>query len=411
MPDSQPRANGERVLADLNALRAIGAYKTGVHKPTFSEPHKQSLEWLAQKLPEAGLAATIDGIGNVLGKSAKPGPKLLAGSHLESQNYAGWLDGPLGVVYALEAARVLNIDPSVKGAVEVAAWCDEEGHFGSFLGSRSYVGQLTEVDIDAARDRTNGRSMRDALAEIGLAGRPRITVEPRRHVGYLEAHIEQGDTLESGKLAIGVVTSIVGIWQYRINFTGEQNHAGTTRMAIRKDAGVALVHLASAIYQRFPEVAGPRTVWTTGRITLDPGAPSIVPGRAEMLFQFRDTDPALLATLDRELETLVAQAARGPCTVTIAERGQSVPQAMDAGFQDALERAAERHAPGLHVRMPSGAGHDAQVLAERMKSAMLFVPSIGGISHHYAENTKDADIVLGCQVLADAAAEILAPSD
>ena len=166
-------------------------------------------------------------------------------------------------------------------------------------------------------------------------------------------------------------------------------------MAIRKDAGVALVKLASAIYQRFPEVAGPRTVWTTGRILLDPGAPSIVPGHAEMLFQFRDTDPATLARLDAELEALVADATRGPCTVTIAERGSSVPQAMDAGFQDALERAAERYAPGLHVRMPSGAGHDAQVLAERMKSAMLFVPSIGGISHHYAEDTKDADIVLG----------------
>jgi len=179
-------------------------------------------------------------------------------------------------------------------------------------------------------------------------------------------------------------------------------------MAIRKDAGVALVHLAAAIYQRFPQVAGPRTVWTTGRITLDPGAPSIVPGRAEMLFQFRDTDPTLLATLERELEALVAEATRGPCTVTIAERGRSVPQVMDAGFQDALEHAAERHAPGLHVRMPSGAGHDAQVLAERMKSAMLFVPSIAGISHHYAEDTKDQDIVLGCQVLADAAADILA---
>jgi len=139
MPDTKPRADGQRVLSDLNALRAIGAYKTGVHKPTFSEPHKQSLDWLVQKLPDAGLTAAIDGIGNVFGSSAKPGPKLLAGSHLESQNYAGWLDGPLGVVYALEAARVLNADPSVKGAVEVAAWCDEEGHFGHFLGSRSYV--------------------------------------------------------------------------------------------------------------------------------------------------------------------------------------------------------------------------------------------------------------------------------
>src|ERR1700749_3886090 len=155
MPDNQSRADGTRVLADLNALRAIGAYKTGVHKPTFSEPHKLSLDWLVRKLPEAGLAAAIDGIGNVFGTSGKPGPKLLAGSHLESQNYAGWLDGPLGVVYALEAARMLNADPSLPGAVEVAAWCDEEGHFGSFLGSRSFVGGVNEAEIDAASNRTD----------------------------------------------------------------------------------------------------------------------------------------------------------------------------------------------------------------------------------------------------------------
>src|SRR5437660_303994 len=126
MSDYRSHADGARVLADLNALRAIGAYKTGVHKPTFSEPHARSLEWLANRLPEAGLKAAVDGIGNVLGTSSKAGPKLLAGSHLESQNYAGWLDGPLGVVYALEAARVLNGDPDVPGAVEVASWCDEE---------------------------------------------------------------------------------------------------------------------------------------------------------------------------------------------------------------------------------------------------------------------------------------------
>ena len=153
MPNASPRTNGQRVLADLNALRAIGAYKTGVHRPTFSEPHARSLEWLANKLPEAGLIAVVDGIGNVLGTSSKPGLKLLAGSHLESQNHAGWLDGPLGVIYALEAARVLNADPAVSGAVEVASWCDEEGHFGQFLGSRSYVGGVSETDIDAARER------------------------------------------------------------------------------------------------------------------------------------------------------------------------------------------------------------------------------------------------------------------
>src|SRR6478736_7502868 len=200
MPDKRSLTDGTRVLADLNALRAIGAYKTGVHKPTFSEPHARSLQWLAGKLPEAGLTSVVDGIGNVLGTSTKAGAKLLAGSHLESQNHAGWLDGPLGVVYALEAARIINRDPNTNGAVEVASWCDVEGHFGHFLGSRSYVGGVTEADIDAASDRNNGRSMRDALREADLAGRARARFEPGRHIGYLEAHIEQGETLESSGL-------------------------------------------------------------------------------------------------------------------------------------------------------------------------------------------------------------------
>jgi N-carbamoyl-L-amino-acid hydrolase len=408
MPDTNPRANGQRVLADLSALRAIGAYKTGVHKPTFSEPHKLSLEWLVRELPAAGLSASIDGIGNVFGTSARPGPKLLAGSHLESQNYAGWLDGPLGVVYALEAARVLNADPSVKGAVEVAAWCDEEGHFGHFLGSRSYVGQVTEADIDAARDRTSGRTMRDALADMGLANCPRVSVEPGRHVGYLEAHIEQGDTLESGKLAVGVVTSIVGIWQYQINFTGEQNHAGTTRMAVRRDAGLALAKFCVALDERFPAACGPRTVWTTGRITLDPGAPSIIPGGAEMLFQIRDEDPAVIARLEQLLRTMADEAsASGPCTVAVTKLRTGAPAMMNAGFQDAIEAASKALAGGRSVRMPSGAGHDAQMLATVMPAGMLFVPSIGGISHHWTENTADADIVTGAEVFVDACRRIL----
>ena len=408
MPDHRFQADGARVLADLTALRGIGAYKTGVHKPTFSEPHMRSLEWLAQRLPEAGLAASIDGIGNVLGTSAKSGPKLLAGSHLESQNFAGWLDGPLGVVYALEAARVLNPDPDFKGAVEVAAWCDEEGHFGSFLGSRSYVGNVTEAEIDAARDRSSGRTMRDALRDAGLAGLARITAERGRHIGYLEAHIEQGQRLESGGLAIGVVTSIVGIWQYRITFAGEQNHAGTTRMDVRKDAGLALARFCVAIDDRFPGLCGPRTVWTTGRITLDPGAPSIIPGRAEMLFQMRDDDPAVIGRLEDLLEDMAAEAtAQGRCAVTVERLRTGAPALMDAAFQHAIEAASTAFAGGRSIRMPSGAGHDAQVLATIMPAAMLFVPSIGGISHHWSENTDDADIVTGAQVFVDACRRLL----
>ena len=408
MPDHRLQADGARVLADLTALRGIGAYKTGVHKPTFSEPHLRSLEWLAQRLPEAGLAASIDGIGNVLGTSAKAGPRLLAGSHLESQNYAGWLDGPLGVVYALEAARVLNPDPDLKGAVEVAAWCDEEGHFGSFLGSRSYVGNVTEADVDAARDRSSGRTMREALREAGLTDRPRITAERGRHIGYLEAHIEQGQRLESAGLAIGVVTSIVGIWQYRISFIGEQNHAGTTRMDVRRDAGLALTRFCVAIDDRFPGVSGPRTVWTTGRITLDPGAPSIIPGRAEMLFQMRDDDPAVIGRLEDLLEDMAAEVTgQGRCAVTLERLRTGAPALMDAAFQHAIEAASTAFAGGRSIRMPSGAGHDAQVLATIMPAGMLFVPSIGGISHHWSENTDDADIVTGAQVFVDACRRLL----
>jgi N-carbamoyl-L-amino-acid hydrolase len=408
MTDNRSNADGARVLADLNTLRGFGAYKTGVHKPTFSEPHMRSVEWLAQRLPEAALTATIDGIGNVLGTSTKPGPKLLAGSHLESQNHAGWLDGPLGVVYALEAARVINPDPNTNGAVEVAAWSDEEGHFGSFLGSRSYVGAVTEADIDAARD-SSGRTMRQALRDVGLAGRARTTAERGRHIGYLEAHIEQGRALESSGLGIGVVTSIVGIWQYRITFSGEQNHAGTTRMADRRDAGLALARFCVAIDDRLPALCGPRTVWTTGRITLDPGAPSIIPGRAEMLFQMRDDDTAVIARLEDLLQSMAAEVnAQGGCRVAIERIRTGAPAMMDVRFQDAIEAAGVQFAGGRSVRMPSAAGHDAQVLATIMPAGMMFVPSIGGISHHWTENTADADIVTGAQVYVEACRRLLA---
>jgi beta-ureidopropionase / N-carbamoyl-L-amino-acid hydrolase len=408
MADNFSRVDGTRVLADLHALRAIGPYKTGVHKPTFSEPHLRSLAWLVQRLPEADLAGEIDGIGNILGTSTKPGPKLLAGSHLESQNYAGWLDGPLGVVYALEAARVINRDPNMNGAVEVAAWCDEEAHFGHFLGSRSYVGGVTEAGIDEARDRNSNRSMRDALRDAGLAGRARALCERGRHIGYLEAHIEQGETLESSGLKIGVVTSIVGIWQYRITFAGEQNHAGTTRMAIRRDAGLALARFCVDIDDRFPAACGPRTVWTTGRITLDPGAPSIIPGSAEMLFQIRDEDPVVIARLEALLHSMAAEVDdQGRCSVAVERIRTGAPALMDASFQEAIEAASAAFANGKSLRMPSGAGHDAQILATVMPAAMLFVPSIGGISHHWTENTADADIVTGAEVFVEACRKLL----
>lgn len=391
-----------RVISDLRELARFGAYKTGVHRPTFSDDDIAARRWFAGRLEEAGLEASIDGIGNVYGFSPGPGPKMLTGSHLESQNHAGWLDGALGMVFGLEAAR------AVGRGVDVAGWCDEEGHFGSFLGSRSFVGLLEDEEIDRLTNKYDGTPLRDALARAGLAGLPRRRFEPGRQKAFVEAHIEQGDTLESSGRRIGIVTAIVAIWQYRITSTGQQNHAGTTSMARRRDAGLALVRVLARIDERFPAIAGPRSVWTTGRIELEPGAPSIIPGRAAMLFQLRDADPEVLDQLQAELYRLIDEAnLEGRCPMEIEILGQSRPALMDQTLQSVLEAAANAAEPGCAVRMPSGAGHDAQYLARVMPAAMMFVPSIGGISHHWSENTSDDDIVLGARVYCDAVAAAL----
>ncbi len=405
------QADPDRVLADLTELRGIGTYKTGVHRPTLSPEDMQTREWLASKLREIGHEVTIDGIANVLGRAPGDGPHLLAGSHIETQNHAGWLDGALGVIYALEAARVAA--ETGGPGVDVIAFADEEGHFSAgYLGSQSFTGDLDEATIDAAQDRSGRGSLRDLLAGAGLAGRPRVTMDPARYSAFLEAHIEQGEWLERDGLKIGVVTSIVGIWGNRITFDGTQNHAGTTHMAIRRDAGRALMRLWARIEETFPDVAAERSVWTIGRVTLDPGDPSIIPGGAEMLLQFRDANKAVLQRMQDQVVTLVAESnSEGPCTATLEILGQGEPAVMAPQVQAALDAAGDRYAPGQHTRMPSGAGHDAQQIAKYLPSGMLFIPSIGGISHHWAENSHDEDIKLGAQVYVDAALRLLSKGE
>jgi N-carbamoyl-L-amino-acid hydrolase len=398
-PDTPPDTG--RFLADLDALRQIGAFRTGVHRPTYTPQDMEARRWLMARMAEAGLAPEIDGIGNVLGRHPGPGPKLLVGSHIETQNEAGWLDGALGVVSAVALARAgLPVD--------VIAFADEEGHYGSFIGSRSFIGLLDEAEIDALSNRYARKTLREALSEAGLAGLPRLAMEEGRYEGFLEMHIEQGTALERGGLQVGVVTGIVAIWQYRITIEGQQDHAGGTTMAERRDAGLAAVRLLAWIDAEFPRHCAERTVWTAGRITLEPGAPSIIPGRAEILFQFRDLDPAVLERLDAVLRRAVQESNRRErCTATLDVVGQSTPAPCDPRLQQALTDAAEALAPGGWMRMPSGAGHDAQYMARRMPAAMLFVPSIGGISHHWAEDTKREDLAMGLRVLAEGARRAL----
>ena len=394
-----------RFLQDLNDLRKIGAYRTGVHRPTYTPQDMESRRWLMARMTEIGLEPAMDGIGNVIGRHTGPGPHMLVGSHIESQNYAGWLDGALGVVSALAVARAgLPVD--------VIAFADEEGHFeGGFLGSRSFIGDLSEAEIDTARSRNDGSPLRDALAAAGLADLPRVQVEPGRYKGYVELHIEQGTWLERAHHRAAVVTGIVAIWQFRLLVEGMQDHAGGTTMAERRDAGLTAVRLLAAIDQAFPLVVGDRTTWTTGQIVLSPGAPSIIPGRAEILFQFRDVDPAVLERLEHCVNKLVQESNRRErCETSLQVIRRSIPAICDPGIMAALETAAERHAPGAWQHLPSGAGHDAQVMAQVMPSGMLFCPSIGGISHHWAEDTKPEDLAVCCEILGDAVELYLRPS-
>ena len=400
----------DRLLGDLRRLRGFGACGIGVVRQSLSPIDVESRHWLRSRLEEAGLDTRIDGIGTVFGRSRNPGPALLIGSHTDTQPRGGWLDGAMGVIYGLEVARSLaECDETRHLAVDVASWIDEEGAFSTCLGSLAFCGELALTN--AVRGLTNGegKSLGDALREAGLEGVPVERCERGRYVGYAEAHIEQGPWLEHQGKRIGAVTAIVGSRNFTVAFEGQQNHAGTTPMALRRDAGHALVELAHRVYETFPEQAGERSVWTIGRIALDPGVQSIVPGRAEMHLQFRDEDEAILNRLEEHARTLVAESnARGRAEARMTEVGKrSIPAAMDGRLREHIERAAEHHAPGGWISMPSAAIHDAQVLARHLPAAMMFVPSIGGVSHAFEEDTSEEDIVLGCRVFATAAANML----
>ena len=406
-----PEINADRLLADLRTLRKFGSHGTGVIRRALSPVDMESRRWLMERMKEAGLDPVMDGLGTVLGRSRAPGKALLVGSHSDTQPTGGWLDGAMGVIYGLEVARALSESDSTRDfAVDVASWIDEEGNFQiGCMGSKVYCGR---VSTDTLCDNVNdeGERFADIVKRLGIAGRPLFLFEPGHYEGYVEAHIEQGPYLEDENKRIGVVTSIVGIRNLHVRFHGQQNHAGTTPMPRRKDAASALFELAHTVNTEFPNRVGPKTVWTIGEVSVLPGADSIVPGEASMTLQFRDGEESKLDELDAFVRELAAQAnATSPVEITVEGTGNFNRAAvMDEEFRSHIAKAAERHAPGEWMYMPSAAGHDAQVLATKMPCAMLFVPSIGGISHAFEEDTSDEDLVLGCQVLATAIASILA---
>jgi N-carbamoyl-L-amino-acid hydrolase len=405
---SMAEIDGPRLLEGLQKLRSFGASEAGVVRQTFTEADMAARRWLRDQMAEAGLNATIDGVGNVVGLSPNSGPAVIIGSHSDTQPRGGWLDGAMGVMFAIEIARALAENSATADlAVDVVAWSDEEGTYTSFLGSNSFVGDLTDDMLQDSE--AGGETVAEALVRVGLGDLDRARLDTDRHVAFLEPHIEQGPHLEDAGKRIGVVTTIVGIRSMRITFVGEQNHAGSTPMARRKDAGAAMFAFAVAMRERLMKAAGPVSVWNIGNARLLPGGESIIPGRAELVVQFRDPSESVLDAMEAAIEAAAEEIREvWPVELLVSQqRHREAPADMDPGLRRHLAAAAEHRVPGEWVEMASAAVHDAMVLSHHLPSAMLFIPSIGGVSHDFSEDSTELDIVTGCQVLADAVVSIL----
>ena len=395
--------NGERFLADLDALREFGKQGTGVVRPAFSAPDIDSRRWLSEKFQACGLTPRWDPAANLFGLPSQPGKPILIGSHSDTQPEGGWLDGAYGVILALEVARCCQ--EAGGPPVAVVAFQDEESAFMPMTGSCYFSGKLPR---DELYDLTNAAGQRYGDLAIAL---PEVAesapLDPAVFSAFLEAHIEQGPVLDQSGETIGVVETIVGSRQFEVTIKGQQNHAGTTPMNLRKDAVTGFAAFISKLEERFTEVATPRSVWTIGRVNVHPNAPSIVPGALNCSVQMRDGS---LSQLDAmcEITRQVAEqtAAERNLDITLLDTKAVTPVDMDNLVIERFCESAESNAPGAWRRMPSGALHDAMNLAPEIPTGMMFVPSIGGVSHAFEEDTQREHLIAGVQVMADAVASL-----
>ncbi len=403
--------NPQRMLEDLRALAAFGRLGTGVNRRSLTPEDLAARQWLVERMRDAGLQASVDGIGSVAGRTPGSARHILIGSHTDSVPKGGWLDGSMGVIFGLEIARAcVESGLSSDLGVEVISFIDEEGRFAGLLGSAVFAGRMGEEEIHNLMDE-HGNSLEDALKAAGYWGRELLRCDPRRHAAYLEAHIEQGPVLESSSTQIGLVTDIVGVQRCEVIFTGQADHAGTTPMALRRDAAAALYAFADDFARFCRDGGSEKTVWNLGLATLDPGAYNVVTRQAKLGVEYRDPSEAVLKRIGQYIEeSAVSLEKKHRVAIEVNPGAGILPSPMDESVLAHLELAAA-DLGASSMRMPSGAGHDATMLAGLIPTAMMFVPSIGGRSHDVSEDTREEDIVLGLKVLARAVEWIIAGNE
>ena len=379
-----------------------GTFGDGVSRVAYSTADLTARAWIIDEIKQAAIVPRIDAAGNIFARfGGQPNqPAILFGSHIDSVPNGGNFDGDLGTFAALEVLQTVQAAKiQTRRPLEMVLWAHEESTaFGvGTAASRIVAGDLKAGDMDKV---WNGMKRRDAIRRI--AGDPDTIETAIRGKGtwhsYVELHIEQGGTLDKAKVPIGVVEGIVAIHRYDVVIQGFANHAGTTPMSERQDAMLAAAQLTVAVREVATARQG-RQVGTVGRIDVEPNSPNVIPGRVTLSVEFRDLSEQTLRELGEAVQARGAAIAKSTnTTITFTLASTNRPALATKGVQDAIGRSAD--ALGLKaMRLPSGAGHDAQQIAALCPMGMIFVPSIGGISHSPKELTRWEDCANGANVL------------
>ncbi len=394
--------NGARLNSWLTAFDSIGRTATGINRVAYSPADLAGRAFTLDLFRQAGLTPRIDAAGNIIARlegtdaALKP---ILIGSHVDSVTDGGNFDGPVGSFGAIEVARSLREQGvRLRHPLDVVVWQNEEG---GTIGSKLLIGELSDADLDKVA--RSGKTIREGIGLVGGdVSRLREAVKKKGDIAcYMELHIEQGGLLEKAGLQIGVVQGIVGLRWSEVTITGFANHAGATPMDQRHDAMLAAAKFTVAVNDAITSEPG-RQVATVGRLNVLPNTTNVIPGEVVLTVDLRDLDAARLARFQQRFEQLGQQigAATGTSfafkSLTDSTPALANPQVMDWIESSAVSLGLTRQ------RMPSGAGHDAQEVSHIAPMGMIFVPSVGGISHSPKEFSRAEDITRGADVLLNA---------
>jgi len=394
--------NLERLQKDICDIGQIGCDPNGgISRPSFSQADLEAREWLKNRLRDAELKIREDGAGNIFGRREGTGKVIMAGSHIDTVLNGGLYDGALGVLTALECVR--RIDEAgfrITRPLEVASFTDEEGNLvGDFLGSRAFTGQLSRETLEKGVT-PFGHTLAEILKNTDFsidgileAHRSRPEIE-----AFLEVHIEQGPVLETESVSLGIVDKFAGKRYWLCSFLGKSNHAGTTPFELRKDAFLGLADFAlKATHYVARNHYG--SLLTVGKIRVHPGAFSIIPGRTDFTLDFRSTSPEALKDIEHNVRVLAAEtaAARG-LEFTFQTVDQTDPVSVSPRILNILKSACDKLGYSS-LSLPSGAGHDAQILAGITDSGMIFIPCEDGVSHSPEEKINWDDLEKGANLL------------